>query len=148
MLAAVLTILGLAGGVAGTFFIMDAPRRRAVELRRRLEHELDAARHERDDNADRARRLADRDRDLRKAEATLDRRTEEFDRRAVTYDDLAAFRVAAAHEQRLGQRRAPIAVSGQGDNGLGDGPWIVRVDVADGAPADLGKPAARRASIL
>jgi len=90
MLAALLALLGLAGGTAATFFIMDAPRRRAAELQRRLDRELDDGRLDRRDNEDRARRLADRDRDLRKAEAALDRRAEEFDRRAVTYDDLAA----------------------------------------------------------
>ena len=42
MLAAILTVLALAGGVAVTFFIMDAPRRRAAELRLRLTDELDA----------------------------------------------------------------------------------------------------------
>ena len=90
MLAVVLSVLGLAGGVAITYFAMDAPRRRAAELRRRLDDELDRARRAHDDNEDRASRLAARTADLRDAQAALDRRVAEFDRRAITYDDLAA----------------------------------------------------------
>src|SRR5438105_749263 len=90
MLAAVLTLLALAGGVSVTFFVMDAPRRRAVALGRRLDEELDAARRAYDENEERARRLSARTADLRDALAALDRRTAEFDRRAITYDDLAA----------------------------------------------------------
>jgi hypothetical protein len=90
MLAAVLTVLALAGGVAMTFFIMDAPRRRAADLSRRLEAELDAARRSYEENEERARRLAARTADLRDAQAALDRRAAELERRAVTYDDLAA----------------------------------------------------------
>jgi Meiotically up-regulated gene 113 len=90
MLAAVLTVLALAGGVAMTFFIMDAPRRRAAELSRKLDGELDAARRAFDENEERARRLSARTGDLRDAEAALDRRAAELERRAVTYDDLEA----------------------------------------------------------
>lgn len=90
MLAVVLTVLALAGGVAGTFFIMDAPRRRAAELRRRLDDELDRARRAFEDNEERARRLAAKAADLRDAQAALDRRVAEFDRRVITHDDLAA----------------------------------------------------------
>src|SRR6516225_2293940 len=90
MLAAILTVLALAGGVAVTFFIMDAPRRRAAELRLRLTDELDAVRRDRRENDERARRLSDRAADVRGAETALARRTAEFDRRAIAYDDLAA----------------------------------------------------------
>src|SRR4051794_11918666 len=90
MLAAVLALLGLFGGTAGTFFIMDGPRRRATELRRRLNHELDEVERDRRNNEDRARRLADQSRDLGAAEASLERRTAEFDRKVITYDDLGA----------------------------------------------------------
>jgi hypothetical protein len=90
MLAAILTVLALAGGVAVTFFIMDAPRRRAAELRLRLTDELDEVRRDHRENDERARRLSDRAADVRGAETALERRTAEFDRRAITYDDLAA----------------------------------------------------------
>jgi hypothetical protein len=90
MLAAVLTLLALAGGTAVTFFVMDAPRRRAIELRRQLDGEKFAAERERRDNADQSRELNARDRTLAAAEAALARRTAEFERRAVTYDDLRA----------------------------------------------------------
>jgi T5orf172 domain len=89
MLAAVLALLGLMGGAAGTFFIMDAPRRRTAELRRRLNHELDDVERARRDNEDRASRLADKSRDLRAVETSLDRRSAEFDRKVITYDDLS-----------------------------------------------------------
>lgn len=90
MLAAVLSLLSLAGGASVTFFIMDAPRRRAVELRRRLDDDLDAAERERRDNQTWAGDLNVRDQNLRSAEAALARRTTEFDRRAVSYEDLRA----------------------------------------------------------
>lgn len=90
MLALVLTVLALAGGSIVTFFIMDGPRRRATELRRRLEEERESVRQDRWDNEDRARRLAAQLTELRDARDSLDRRTAEFDRRAITYDDLAA----------------------------------------------------------
>src|SRR5262249_18374382 len=84
-----LTVLALAGGVAATFFIMDAPRRRANDLQRRLREELNEVHQERDENEDRARRLAAQARDLRDADAALVRREREFDRRAIAYEDLA-----------------------------------------------------------
>src|SRR5688572_22215786 len=56
MLAVVLTLLALAGGSIATFFIMDGPRRRAIELRRRLEEERELIRQDRWDYEDRARR--------------------------------------------------------------------------------------------
>ena len=39
MITVVLTMLALIGGVAVTFFVMDAPRRRAKELKLRLDEE-------------------------------------------------------------------------------------------------------------
>src|SRR4051794_36815129 len=39
MLAALLALLGLAGGSAVTFFVMDGPRRPAAAVRRRVGHE-------------------------------------------------------------------------------------------------------------
>jgi Meiotically up-regulated gene 113 len=90
MLALVLTLLALAGGSIATFFIMDGRRRRAMELRGRLEEERELVRQDHWDNEDRARRLAAQVSELRDARDSLDRQMAEFDRRAITYDDLAA----------------------------------------------------------
>ena len=89
MLAFVLMLLALAGGVAVTFFIMDAPRRRGVEQQRRLSQELEEVRLDRNEVDARSQRLTEQVRDLRAADAALARRTTEFDRRALTYNDLA-----------------------------------------------------------
>jgi hypothetical protein len=90
MLAFVLTILALAGGVSVTFFVMDSPRRQAQALRRRLDEEHDLLRREQRENDEWSRSLRAQSLDLKAAEETLARRRTEFDRRAVSYDELLA----------------------------------------------------------
>src|SRR6266545_901210 len=96
MFAVVLILLALAGGCAATYFLMDAPRRRATERLARLEEgwsELDDDRIRFDEED---RQLRGRKRDLAAAitaheerERSLVAREAEFNRRAITYNDLA-----------------------------------------------------------
>ena len=97
MFAVALMLLALAGGAAATYFVMDAPRRQAVERaaavardRRRLD--ADRERHE-----DEVRRHEARARQLAAAVAANERRAgelvareTEFGRRVIAYGDLAA----------------------------------------------------------
>lgn len=97
MVAFVLTLLALAGGCTGTYFVMDAPRRKAVERHAKLDRrqrELDV---EQGRLEERARRLEQQSKRLSAATAELDRRVNEFtarkhefDQRVIAYDDLAA----------------------------------------------------------
>jgi hypothetical protein len=95
MFAVVLILLALAGGSVATYFLMDAPRRRAQERLAELEQgwrELDDDRIRFDEED---RRLRERKRELAAAAATHDERERalaarevEFSRRVITYDDL------------------------------------------------------------
>jgi len=88
MLAAILSILALAGGALVTFFIMDAPRRSALVLRRRLNEESERLRQAQEDHEARSKRLAAQVRDFRESEDALARRREEFQRRVISFDEL------------------------------------------------------------
>lgn len=97
MLAAFLVIVALIGGSVATYFIMDAPRRRAVELRTALERDRQDLDEKRERFNEEARQQDARARQLAASVAACDRRAEqlknreaEFDRRAVAYADLAA----------------------------------------------------------
>ncbi len=95
MFAVALILLALAGGSTVTYFLMDAPRRRAERrLRdlRRDEIDLDLDREELDE---RGRRLDERARQLAATIAATDRRNAEltqregeFGRRVISYDEL------------------------------------------------------------
>ena len=97
MVALVLTLLALVGGCTATYFVMDAPRRKAVERlakldRRQRELDVEQGRLE-----ERARRLEVQNGRLGAATADLDSRVkeftarrQEFDKRVILYDDLAA----------------------------------------------------------
>ncbi|VTR97899.1 Phage protein OS=Escherichia coli STEC_MHI813 GN=ECSTECMHI813_3288 PE=4 SV=1: T5orf172 [Gemmata massiliana] len=95
MFAVALILLALVGGSTVTYFLMDAPRRRAERrLRdlRRDEIDLDLDREELDE---RGRRIDDRARQLAAAIAATDRRNAElsqregeFGRRVISYDEL------------------------------------------------------------
>ena len=90
MFAVALILLALAGGSAGTYYLMDAPRRRGRELlaaaeRERADLEEDRARFD-----ERRDRLAAATLACGQRELALAAREAEFNRRAVTYADLAA----------------------------------------------------------
>lgn len=120
MFAAVLVLLALAGGSAGTYFLMDEPRRRALRRLAALERDR---RDLEDDWAElegAERRFEERRRQLAAAvsaanerEGALAGREAEFGRRAVAYDELVAengllraeLRTAAVHAAYLEEAR-------------------------------------------
>jgi hypothetical protein len=90
MVVVALVLLALIGGSAGTYFLMDGPRRRGRELLARAEEERaelddDLARFE-----ERRERLAAAVAACGQREQAVAAREAEFDRRAVAYADLAA----------------------------------------------------------
>jgi hypothetical protein len=135
MFAAVLVLIALAGGAAGTYFLMDEPRRRA-------RRHLAALRRERRDLEDdwgeleeAERRFEERRTQLAAAVSAADARAAalaareaEFGRRVVSYDELAAengilrgeLRTAAVHAAYLEQAQhaghsGAAALAGQRD---------------------------------
>lgn len=90
-----LMLLALAGGSVGTYFIMDAPRRRAAEKLAKLNRKLYDADQDRELLDHRERKLDSRAAELEKLTNGLSRREhnlaarqQEFDRKAVSYTEL------------------------------------------------------------
>lgn len=90
-----LMLLALAGGCVATYFIMDAPRRRATERLAKLNRQLDDVREEQDELDRRERKLTAQASQLEAAtaqtalrERALASRQQEYDRRAISYVDL------------------------------------------------------------
>ena len=95
MFAVALILLALAGGSAVTYFLMDAPRRRAEQRLRALRREQVDLDIECEELEERGRRFNERARQLGATIAATDRRNtelavreSEFGRRAISYDEL------------------------------------------------------------
>ncbi len=88
MFAVALVVLALVGGSAGTYYLMDAPRRRAKALLAEAERDREQLDEDRARFDARAQRLSAAVAACEQREATLGARAAEFDRRAITYADL------------------------------------------------------------
>src|SRR5262245_10342095 len=97
MFAVILIILALAGGIAGTYYLMDGPRRRALERLVALKRDQRDLDDDRERFEETSRRLEERRRQLTASVVEYDRRVAElanreteFGRRVIAYDELAA----------------------------------------------------------
>lgn len=97
MFVAFLVVLAFVGSGVAVYFLMDAPRKRALESLARVADERQELQRWADDLADQRRELEARSRGLAASAAALDRRVAEFEaraeafgRRVISYDELAA----------------------------------------------------------
>ena len=95
MLPAILSLLALVGGCAVTYFIMGAPRRKAIEklkriaaARERLDEDIREHRQEAKRQRDYEKDLNARDDTLIREEKNLERTRAEFERRIIAYSTL------------------------------------------------------------